>query len=239
MRICWLIFNLLAGIASIVSIIIALYGPTQYAALGFHIFLILLLLSYIVFKFYELRIIKKEKFQNIFVYYKWTLFNEKNAQYESFKIIKSNRPYLNDITSVHVWSGSGNITVSSPSALIKYDVSSSKIKIKYPVSLCLNEVKAIHYTIKTEDIAGKQCNYLNCGGKNKIDMLILEAVLLDKDEMPDAQIIVTEIGESFHAGKPIATVPFDQATHTFHWELIDFSGNCVYWMVWGDGKMIS
>lgn len=239
MRICWLIFNLLAGIASIVSIIIALYGPTQYAALGFHIFLILLLLSYIAFKFYELRIIKKEKFKNIFVYYKWTLFNEKDAQYESFKIIKSNRPYLNDITSVHVWSGSGNITVSSPSALIKYDVSSSKIKIKYPVSLCLNEVKAIHYTIKTEDIAGKQCNYLNCGGKNKIDMLILEAVLLDKDEMPDAQIIVTEIGESFHAGKAIATVPFDQATHTFHWELIDFSGNCVYWMVWGDGKMIS
>lgn len=238
MRHVWTIFNVIAGIASIVSFLFAIFNKGEYVTLSFHIFLIAMFLSYISFKIYDLRIIKREKFQNIVTYYRWTIYNERDAKYDAFRVVKSNRPYLPSINLKHVWSGNGKLSVIAHNKLTKWEHSGTNINIKYPVSLYLNEYKAIHYTINTTDTSGRQCPFLKCGGKNRVGMLILEVVLPDKTDMPEAKIYVTEVGKIFHSGQEVDKVQFDSLTKSYHWELFDFPGDCDYWMVWGDEKII-
>ena len=236
MRIAWQIFNIIAAVASIASLVFAIVNKAEYATLSFHIFLAALFTTYILFKIYDLKILKRDKYQRILVFYRWVILDQFNAQYDAFKIIKSNRPYLPSVEFKHLWTGRGEINNVSNQPLLNKTIHNSTISITYPVALYLNEYKAIHYTINTVDKDNKQCPYINCGGKNKIEMLILEVFFPNIENMPDAKIYVTPVNGNFHSGEHIDNVKFNPITHSYHWELLNFPGDCRYWLVWGEDK---
>lgn len=235
MRYILIIFNIITGLASIASFVIfTILHREQEALLIFHIFLFSLLISYILFKIYELNLIKKENFQFISIYQKWIIINKKEARYEAFMIVKSNRPYLSHVEIKNTWTGKGDITVISENKHTSWNTSGKNIIIKYPVELYMNEYRAIHYTIDTVDTSGEQCPILKCGGKNPVKIFILEVVLPNRTEMPDAKIFETDIGQPYQSGQQRDKVPFNQFTMSYRWKLLDFPGNRDYWMVWED-----
>lgn len=238
MRHLWAIFNIIAGLTSIASFLFAIFNNAKYATLSFHLFLASMFLSYIFFKIYDITIIRKEKFQNIVLYYRWIIFNEKESKFDAFRVIKSNRPYLPSIELNQTWSGSGDINIIARDNLAKCDHEGSNISIKYPVSLYMNELKAIGYTVETVDKSGKQRSYLRCGGKNRADLIILEIVLPDKSELPAAKIYRTEKDKPYYSGKPVNKVKFDRLTKSYHWEILGFPGDCDYWLVWDEDNEI-
>lgn len=226
-------FAVLSAIASVLTIVLAFTGHLTFPPNAFYYLLATIVFMILFFKIYNFILIRKEQYETIFYHIKWIQIDKTHSKYDVVKVIKSNRPYLSHIEIKHTWTGDGDIEIENDkdgTYVLKKDFPNMTVTCQ--TSLLFNEIKAIHYTLITNDRGGKQKNYMNCGGKRPIDMLVLEACILHDDCPKTAKVLTSGVHEQKSSARQIAILPIDEKTHTFRWEKINFPGDENYWLDW-------
>lgn len=237
-----LIFNSIAGIASIVGIVILAFSnaTNTVIALSFFCGCLLVLLISIVWAIYSF--VKQGNENNhlkVSVFTKFEALDKTHSIFETYRVIQSKRIILSDIDQNFKWSGSKLPEVSSKfqevKNIITNDQDYDKAILTFKRPLLYNETGVVHFKAETDDYDGKAKPHLDYRVDSFINIIHYRVILKYKND--DFHQPAKVLRKPINCKTPtdyteIGSITFDERAKCYEYYLISPEPGYFYRIQW-------
>ena len=237
------LFNIVAGICSIASLLLLLFchKVSAYVALG--LFILFLLSIIFLLCYWACQFIKKEypeDYVRISAFSTYETADGVKGIYERYRIIQSKRLVMNSIWFQFKWSGSKMPRLSSNLQTIEgnpidggkdYD----RIKLIFKNPLRFNDTATIHFRAEVDDIDGKAAPYDCYKVETPIQLIHFRITLKHKpnDFNKPAKLQRCLIDSPRHTNfETIENIPFDQNSKSYQYDVNHPKVGYFYRILW-------
>lgn len=236
------IFNSLAGIASIIGVVLLAFSSQTNAiiALSFFCAALTILLISILYAIHSF--IKKENENNhlkVSVFTKFETIDNTHSIFETYRVIQSKRLVLTEIDQMFKWSGSKLPRVSSKFQTVKdvitdkQDYDKAILTFKRP--LLYNETGVVHFKAETDDFDGLAKPYLDYRVETLINIIHYRVIL--KHKSSDFNAPAEVLRKPIHSKHPvdyekIESVTFDERAKSYEYYLTNPEIGYFYRLQW-------
>lgn len=236
-------FNIIAGICSIASLLLLLFGhkTSAYIALGLFVLFLLSVILLLVYWIYQF--VKKEypeDYTRISAFSTYETTDGVKGIYERYRIIQSKRLVMTSTWFQFKWSGSKIPKLSSNLQTIEgspvdggkdYD----KIKLVFKEPLRFNDTATIHFRAEVDDVDGAAGPYDCYKVETPIQLIHFRITLKHKpsDFNKPAKLQRCLINSPMHTNfETIEDVPFDKNSKSYQYDVNHPEVGYFYRILW-------
>lgn len=237
-----LFLNIVAGFASIVSVLFLVFTDKTNALIALVFFCVFLLIAlFSILRTLRLFIRKEngEDHKKVSVFTTFETHDSTHCVFETYRVIQSKRFILTEISQNFKWSGTKQPVISSSLQKIKVvnkresDYDQAVLVLKHP--LVFNETATIHFKAEMDDYDGKALPYLDYRVETPINIIHYRVILRHKSEdfCKPAKILRRPIFSNQPKDyEEIGSVPFDQKSRSYQYNLINPEVGYYYRLAW-------
>ena len=236
-----LIFNITAGSASIIGIIIFAFSDATNAIIAL-VFFCLSLLALLISIIWAINSFVKRGNENnhlkVSVFTKFEALNTTNSIFETYRVIQSKRLVLSEIEQNFKWSGSKLPNISSKFQEVKNIIINErdydKAILTFKKPLLYNETGVVHFRAETDDYDGTAKPYLDYKVESHINIIHYRVILKYKNDFHQpAKVLKRPINcNSPTEYTEISSITFDERAKCYEYYLINPEPGYFYRIQW-------
>lgn len=236
-------FNIVTGLASILSAFYLLFSNSTNAIIALSAFCLFLLVSLLTLIYGIKEFIKKEnQYDHIKVssFTSFETFDQTHYAFETYRVIQSKRLILTRVTQRFKWTGSKMPLLSSNLQTItkikeegKDDYDSAELKLQAP--LLYNQTTTIHFKAEMDDFDNISQPHLDYKVDKPINIIHYRVILRHKDssfKTPATlkRMPINSKGPSTY--EEFGSIPFDAVSKSYNYDLINPEVGYYYRIEW-------
>lgn len=239
----WCFFNIVAGSASILSVIFLLltdHISGLIALCAFCLFLVCLLALVVIIVFRLVSQENPEEYKKIAAFTSYEAVDDAHGIFEVFKVIQSKRLILQQVEHNFKWTGTQRPIISSELQEINRLIWSDnkdydKVLLRLKRPLGFNESCTIHFKALTDDFDRMAQPHLDFKVNSAMNVIHFRVTLKNKngDFCKPAKILKKPIESNVPLGyKQYGSIPFDKQSKSYQYCLTDPEIGYFYRLEW-------